>query len=248
MKSIDLDRIKKIYDNSGFVIVRGLFYKDSISSLKKHLEDNLVSISKNLKGRNISFTKNKKINSIHKLSTFKEIDHIKKNNKLKKIVKKLIGGKVADFGSEVFLKPAVNSLEAPPHQDNFYWCLSNPNALTIWIALENANKRNGAVYYYEGTHKLGLLEHAPSRIPGLSQQLKYPLGMKNFKKNITKLYPGDCVIHHSLTVHGSGVNRSSSSRVGLTLRYASSPQKFDKIRKKIYEKQLMSQIRSRKNF
>ena len=246
MKSINLDRIKKTYDAAGFVIVRNLFHKEFILSLKNNLEDNLSDITKNLKGRNISFTNNKKINSIHKLRPFKDSNLVRENNNLKKIVKKLVANKIVDFGSEVFLKPAINSLKAPPHQDNYYWCLENPNALTVWIALENANKRNGAVYYYEGTHKLGLLEHTTSNIPGLSQKLKYPLAMKKYKKHITKLSPGDCIFHHSLTVHGSEINKSSSSRIGLTLRYASGPKKFDKLRKKYYEKQLMSQIKSRK--
>ena len=55
-----------------------------------------------------------------------------------------------------------NGMPAPIHQDNFYWCVDGSNALTVWIALEDSGKKNGGIFYYDGTHKLGVLEHKPS--------------------------------------------------------------------------------------
>ena len=40
------------------------------------------------------------------------------------------------------------------HQDNYYWNLKNPNAVTMWIAL-TPTKINGAIEYLIGSHKFG---------------------------------------------------------------------------------------------
>ena len=52
---------------------------------------------------------------------------------------------------------------SPPHQDNYYWCLKNGKSLTFWIALDKSNKKNGAMYYYDGSHSAGLVKHVASK-------------------------------------------------------------------------------------
>jgi len=133
-------------------------------------------------------------------------------------------------------------MPSPAHQDNFYWCVNESKALTVWIALENSGKKNGGIFYYEGSHKLGILEHKPSFAPGSSQTVKYIDGMKFFKKTIPELKAGDCIIHHSCAVHGSGPNKSKYSRTGVTVRYKSALSKIDLDRKKSYLKSLNKQL------
>ena len=57
----------------------------------------------------------------------------------------------------------------------------------IEITLNRANKKNGGVYYFEGSHKLGLLNHKPSFAPGSSQTIKSLRKLKKCKINIPKL-------------------------------------------------------------
>ena len=42
----------------------------------------------------------------------------------------------------------------------------------MWIALDEANKKNGSLYYFKKSHKLGLLPHEASNTPGSSQKIK----------------------------------------------------------------------------
>ena len=53
-------------------------------------------------------------------------------------------------------------MASPMHQDNFFWNLIDSNAVNVWVALSNANKQNGGVFYLKKSHKIGLLEHVSS--------------------------------------------------------------------------------------
>ena len=152
---------------------------------------------------------------------------------------------ISNFGAELFYKPKNTGIAVPLHQDNYYWCLKDPMAVTVWIALEKANKKNGGIFYFKKSHQLGLLEHEPSFTPGSSQRIKNPRGLESFKKVFPDLRPGDCLIHHSLIAHGSLTNKSNKSRVGVKERYKKKNVAKDKNIQKKYENELKKQIRLR---
>jgi phytanoyl-CoA hydroxylase len=238
-----LSLLKKGYRENGFVVIKNIFKKDEILKAGLDLEN---FVSKNLshfKSRDINKTKNNIINSVHFMNNWSWSKKFINGKKIKLIVKTLLEDEAKNFGSELFAKPAKVGLSSPIHQDNFYWCLDNANGLTVWIALDQSNSKNGGVYYYKKTQRLGLLEHNLSYAPGSSQTLKYPESMNFFKKITPKINIGDCIIHHCLAVHGSYKNTSSKSRRGLTVRYIGKSSKIDKDRKKKYELQLKKNLR-----
>ncbi len=232
--------LKQKYEINGYVVIKNFLDSRTIMNAKNNLDQYLAKRI-NKSGKRINLTKNKKINSVHKLDDWKWTKKIQKDNEVRKVVQFLIGEKISDFGAELFAKPAKVGLASPIHQDNYYWCLKGSDGLTVWIALDKADKSNGAVYYYRGSHQLGLLEHVPSFAPGSSQTLKYPYSMKLFKKDIPSLNAGDCLIHNCLVVHGSNKNLSNKSRIGWTLRYKSKRNRIDLMRKKHYLKELKLQ-------
>lgn len=244
-KKISNSKIKE-FNKNGFVVIRGLIKKENIYSIKNNLEKFIGNSSNQFKKREINFTSNNKINSIHNLhKKWKFVNVIQNDNNLKKSVETLLGNKIDNFGSELFYKPAKNGLSAPIHQDNYFWCLDNPNAVTVWIALDFAKKENGGIFYFKKSQSLGLLEHRPSYHPGTSQEIKYPDGLKNFEKFYPNLQPGDCLIHHSLIAHGSNPNLTKNSRVGVTVRYKIKNSKIDKFLQKKYENELKNQLLKR---
>ncbi len=242
-----LEKIKHSYEENGFVIIRKLLGKSEIQLAKIELQDEVKKLIKGnkLRNRDINFSKNQ-INSIHKLDHWSWTKKLQKNNRLIKVIKKLLGNNVDNFGAELFAKPPKVGLPAPIHQDNYFWCLKKDTALTVWIALDKADENNGGIFYYKGSHKLGILEHIPSYAPGTSQKIKYIEGMNLFRLYSPSLSPGDCIIHNCLIVHGSKKNLSNKPRVGWTLRFKSKNNKIDESRKKQYEKELKSQIKLRK--
>ena len=202
---------------------------------------------KRFKKRYVNFTKDNTINSLHGLDNFQCVKEIKNNKKIKELVKILLGNNFSEFGSELFAKPAKYGLPVPIHQDNKYWCLNNGNALTMWIALNKSTKKNGGVFYFKGSHKLGIFEHEPSFAPGSSQKIKYEDGLVRYKKQLPELNIGDCIIHHCYVAHGSNDNKSNLPRTGLTLRFKGEKTAVRNDVKKSYEQELKLQLQTRKN-
>ena len=240
---MNLDNLKKEYDKKGFVVFRNLISKNNLSKINSSL--NIFAkkyCSKNK--RNLNMIK-KEVNSIHNMEDWFWIKKLRRNKIINSIVKILIAEKIKNFGSELFAKPAKHGLKSPIHQDNYYWSLSplkNNKGLTIWISLNSSDKGNGGVFYFEGSHKIGLLNHIPSHAPGSSQTVENLNELKKFKKVYPKLKPGDCLIHNTMVVHGSEPNKSNFPRKGITLRYIPKKSKFNKLQKKKYEESLKKQI------
>lgn len=238
------EKLIREYERKGFFILKKFLNKNEIKNCSKSLEL-YAKKYKPKKNRKINFAKNNYINSIHDLERWIWVKNLRKKFKKKYFIEKVIGSKPKNFGSEYFAKPPKYGLKSPPHQDNFYWCINNNKGITVWISLDKASKKNGGVYYYEGSHKLGLLNHKPSFAPGSSQTVKSLKKLKNCKIKIPKLNPGDCIIHNSLVVHGSKSNTSDISRRGITLRFIPYKSKIMKKLKNNYEKSLSKQIMER---
>ena len=245
-------QILKSYNDKGWVKVEKFCKVKEIKLLKKKINDFLKRNHKNYSGRDINYTGNKinwrKINSFHKLDDCGFINRFSQKKEIKNLVKKLISTKKVKLrASELFAKPKKNGLDVPVHQDNFYWCIKDSKALTMWIALEKTNSKNGSIFYYNGSQKIGLLEHKPSFKKGSSQMIKSFKKLKKCKISQPSLNPGDCIIHHCEVVHGSNKNVSNMSRKGFTFQFVDYFSKLDLKRKRKYEKSLFKQISSRKN-
>ena len=231
-KNLNFDKIKfaKNFDEKGFVVLKNFFSKNFSFKLAKSLN---FFLKKKHKLKNINFSKNNsKINSAHDIKQWKYIKILQRNPKIKNLAKVFLKGKIKNFGSEVFAKPAKVGLESPVHQDNYYWNIKNNKGITFWIALNRATKKNGSIFYYEKSHKLGLLKHIPSFAPGSSQKIKDLKKLKKFKIVSPSLNVGDIIIHNSLIAHGSKKNTSEHDRMGLTLRFIPSDSKINVLKKK----------------
>ena len=243
-----LKKLKREYEKKGFVVYKNLISKSNLHEMNK----SLGVFTKKYKAKtrkNMNLT-NKKINSIHNMEDWICIKKLRKDKTIIEIIKTLIKERAKNFGSEFFAKPARHGLKSPVHQDNFYWSLSPLNknkGLTIWISLNKSDKRNGGVFYFKGSHKIGLLNHVPSHAPGSSQTVKNLKMLKRFRKVYPKLNPGDCLIHNTMVAHGSEPNKSNSPRKGITLRYVPKKSKFNKSHKNKYLQSLKKQIYLREN-
>ncbi len=240
--------LKKKYDNDGFIKIKNFLSKKEIGEIKSSLFTFIKKRSKNFSGRDVSFVKNSKtINSIHNLNKWSLIKKIQNDRIIKKLAKIMIGEKIKNFGAEIFAKPAKKGLRAPIHQDNHYWHVQTekknfyPNGLglTIWIALEESKKKNGAVYYFKKSHKVGLLEHVfLKKNSGLSQEIRYKNLLRLFQKQTPELNIGDALIHNCMIIHGSNPNKSPKSRLGLTMRFISKNSFINKYFKDKYDLEL----------
>ena len=248
-----IKNIEKIYENNkknGWVKIENFLSKKDLYKIKKKIDIFLQNESKNYRGRDINFVGKsndpKKINSFHKMHDLKWVKEFSKKKKTKELIKVFLGGSTPQLrASEFFAKPKKIGLPAPIHQDNYYWNVQGSNALTAWIALSKSNKKNGGVFYFNGSHKYGVFEHKQSFAKGSSQKIKDEKNLKKFKKVTPSLKAGEILIHNCLVVHGSDKNKSTAARRGWTLQYKDKNAKYDTAAIKKYEKALYNQINTR---
>lgn len=135
-------------------------------------------------------------------------------------VSDLLGENVVGWGSHFFCKMPGDGKQVDWHQDCSYWPLTPSKAVTVWLAIDDADQENGCMEVYCGSHQYGLIDFKTSDTDDgnvLDQSVKEP--EKYGRHQLTPLRAGQASIHSDLLVHGSAPNNSTRRRCGLTLRY-----------------------------
>jgi phytanoyl-CoA hydroxylase len=250
MIDIGSDLIQE-YNENGFVKIKNVFSPSEVNNIIQEFGFFMANDAKQLSGRDINYVdvEKKIVNSVHKLHVSQDgfFTNLLNSERMKNIASKFLNDEAVPRASEMFAKPPEKGLPSPIHQDNFYWCLTPPNALTIWVALDSCNKENGVVSYMKGSHKLGILPHVDSFAPGSSQMVERKSIPSNLLAVSENLNAGDVLIHHSLTIHWSAANISGNSRRAMTLQYQGKNASTDPAMLKHYESQLLSQVKIRES-
>jgi len=104
------------------------------------------------------------------------------------------------------------------HHDAPYWPVAGTQICTLWLALDAVREESGAVEYVVGSHRWGqrfkavafkddnLYKEDLPPIPDIAS-MREQLKFVQFE-----LEPGDCTVHHGLTVHGAPGNSTSSRK------------------------------------
>lgn len=115
------------------------------------------------------------------------------------------------------------------HLDNPYWSFTSHQAISIWVALDDATLANGCMWYLPGTHHTARFEN---------------VGIGMNMRDIFKIYPewetieavaapapaGSAVLHHGLVAHGAGANMTPRPRRAMTCGYMPDGSTFNGIR------------------
>ncbi|MFM8287224.1 MAG: phytanoyl-CoA dioxygenase family protein [Planctomycetaceae bacterium] len=135
-------------------------------------------------------------------------------------VRDLLGENVIGWGSHFFCKMPKDGKAVAWHQDASYWPLSPSKAVTVWLAIDDADVENACMRFIAGSHHHGHLTYRESN-PGehnvLNQTIDNPQQFGAAIDDI--LQAGEISIHSDLLLHGSEANESNRRRCGLTLRY-----------------------------
>ena len=77
-------------------------------------------------------------------------------------VKDLLGENVIAWGSHFFCKMPGDGKRVSWHQDASYWPLTPSKAVTVWLAIDDADVENACMRYIPGSHVLGHLTYTLS--------------------------------------------------------------------------------------
>jgi len=138
------------------------------------------------------------------------------------LVTDLLGENVIAWGSHFFCKMPRDGKTVSWHQDASYWPLTPARAVTVWLAIDDADVENASMKFIPGSHHYGHLtyrmsEDSESNV--LDQTVENAEGIG--KPVYDELKAGECSIHSDLLLHSSEANNSDRRRCGLTLRYCS---------------------------
>jgi phytanoyl-CoA hydroxylase len=104
------------------------------------------------------------------------------------------------------------------HLDNPYWSFHSRDAISIWMALDDATLANGCLWYIPGSHKqatndnVGIGEHTGALFKVYPQWAKMEAIPAPAKA-------GTAVFHNGLTAHGAGANMTPRPRRAMTCAY-----------------------------
>jgi len=136
------------------------------------------------------------------------------------IVKDLLGENLIGWGSHFFCKMPHDGKAVAWHQDASYWPLSVSKALTVWLAIDDADRENGCMKFIAGSQHHGHMTYrqsTPEEHNVLDQTVE---NAEQFGTEVLdELLAGEISIHSDLLLHGSEANNSDRRRCGLTLRY-----------------------------
>jgi len=126
------------------------------------------------------------------------------------------------FGFTYLCKPARTGLPALWHQDGAPWAprLAGAAALTMWVALDDADSLNGCLRVIPGSHGLDAQPLRPdAHTPSLFGVGMDPVLVDEGRAIEVPLRCGDVSAHHPNLVHSSGPNRSDRPRRAVAIRY-----------------------------
>ena len=142
------------------------------------------------------------------------------NPRVVAVVTDLIGPSVVAWGSHFFCKMPRDGKTVSWHQDASYWPLTPSKAVTVWCAIDDADRGNACMKYIPGSHRHGHLTYKMSETDENNILDQTVVNAEGIGEPVyVELQAGEASVHTDLLLHGSEANTSDRRRCGLTLRY-----------------------------
>ncbi len=142
------------------------------------------------------------------------------NPRIVDCVADILGPNVIGWGSHFFCKMPKDGKEVAWHQDASYWPLTPSKTVTVWLAIDDADRGNACMKFVAGSQHVGHLTYRPSSEADhnvLNQSID---NAEQYGAVVyDELQAGELSIHADLLLHSSEANLSDRRRCGLTLRY-----------------------------
>ncbi|HTQ09024.1 MAG TPA: phytanoyl-CoA dioxygenase family protein [Fimbriimonadaceae bacterium] len=151
------------------------------------------------------------------------------DRRLGRLAAELAGvGGIRIWHDQALIKPPFGNPTAW-HCDNPFWSFSSADAISLWVALDDATLSNGCLWYLPGTHRMAGFD---------------PVGIGANQRDLFKRYPewleiepvacdcraGSAVLHNGLTAHGAGANMTNRPRRAMTCAYMPDGSTFNGVR------------------
>ena len=238
------------FEADGFAALRGCIAGGELETLLANVDRFIREVVPGMPRERIFCEDNKDS------ATLKQIQHMGDHDawmrdlftrgRFRRIAEGLLLGPVVPKNMQYFNKPPGVGRPTPPHQDGSYFMLQPCEAVTMWLALDEADEENGCVRFVRGSHRRGLREHARTGTLGFSRGIAdYPTEEDRRNEVARPASPGDLLVHQAMTIHRADANRSAArSRRALGFIYYSERAREDTAAHEAYQRRLADEMRS----
>ena len=139
--------------------------------------------------------------------------------KLMSIARQLVDWPPLLYVVESLLRAPGVSAGTPPHQEAAYFEEGEfHKSVNLWIALDVASRESGALRFWLGSHRAGLLPKAFTPAGRLTVD-REAADKAAREIRVFEALPGQATVHDGFTVHDSFSNRSPNSRTAIVVAY-----------------------------
>jgi phytanoyl-CoA hydroxylase len=236
------------FEVDGFVAIPGFLGPSEMAALYDNVERFIRDIVPRLPPEHVFYEDKARPETLKQLQVMNEHDRyfadIFGDGPFVRLAEELLNDRVVGKNLQYFNKPPGAGQPTPAHQDGFYFKLDPPEALTMWLALDDVDEENGCMRYIPGSHRRGMRPHARTNVLGFSQGITdYGTAEDVANEIFFPAKPGDLLTHHALTIHRADGNRSASrSRRSLGFIYYAARAREDQAVVEAYQAKLRSEL------
>lgn len=219
----------EFFNENGFLILRGLLSKTEVQELLDEC-DNMAENHATMPRVREGFSLEPNQDAKQKRPTFRKIGGFTDfSEPYQRLVFRhpvvldhlhaILGSRIELWRDVLMMKPARVGREKPWHQDSSYWPWQPMNLVSVLTALDAAGAENGGLQVIPGSHK--------AEVQHYGQELRVDLDEEfQAKTRYVELEAGDCLLFHSLLLHGSEANHSDRDRRVCIISYKPGGLKF----------------------
>ena len=218
LRLISSDEVE-CFEQDGVVCLRQLFDPDWVAYLREQVDLDMAAPSSMVKDVNAAdATGNFFGDSFvsHNIEGFKKA---LRHSPLAEIAGTVLRASKANLiFDQILVKEPSTSTETLWHHDATYWPVAGDAIATLWLSLDTANAETGVMEFVAGSHRWGKRFLAVSFNPQQQYEEDLPpvpdIEAERDKHRIVSydLEPGDCTLHHGLTIHHAPGNSHPAQR------------------------------------
>jgi phytanoyl-CoA hydroxylase len=208
------------YRENGYLLVRGVFDAGEVEAMRDAIARILDNVEGTEHDRNHTWrgaaeaeeeAAELTLKGFHDLPYHDAVfSRMVAHPRLVEVLTGLIGPNVQLHHTKMLVKPPEQGAPFPMHQDYPYFPHERHSVLAASVHLDETDEENGCLHVVPGSHTLGPLE-----AHGESHTVDYPLE----SGTPCPAAAGDVLFFNYLTIHGSGVNRSTRTRRNVLFQY-----------------------------
>lgn len=201
------------YERDGYVIVEGLLSVDETRRLIEGARESDIF-------RQHSYGRKDATGMETRLALWHEPGEdmfgcVSRNERIVDPVEQLIGEPLFHYHTKLMMKEPKVGGAWEWHQDYGYWYEHGflyPNMMSVWIALDEANRANGCMQVLKASHKVGRINHSKTGDQVGIDPAYLEAAMKKHELVYAEMKPGSALFFHGNLFHRSDANRSENPR------------------------------------